>query len=345
MIKTAILIPAYEPDGKLINLINELMEYDKKVIVVNDGSNSKYDSIFQSVSNKGATVINHEFNRGKGAALKTGIEWCYNNGYEGVVTADSDGQHAVKDIVNICKKVEEDNDKLILGVRKIKNMPAKSKFGNTLTRFLFKVLYGVDISDTQTGLRGIPLKNRKDGLLNLSGNRYEYEMNMLIYAQRLDYTIEEIDIDTIYYDQNEGSHFNPIKDGIKIYAVLFKNIPSFLISSLASFLIDYGIFNILVYAIGVGVLFSTVLARIVSASFNYCFNKKIVFKKSGKRYNAINYIKLACAILAINCCLIYLLVEVLGLNAYLAKILVEVILYSVSFATQNMWAYSRERKK
>ena len=336
--KIAVLIPAYEPDEKLLALAQELQKGDHSCVVVDDGSGDAYAPLFAEVS-KYATVLTHPQNMGKGRALKTGIRHCADNGIDAVVTADSDGQHAVADICRIASRLEGTSSELILGVRDLKRMPPRSRTGNTLTRALFKVLYGIEVTDTQTGLRGFAIQGGvTEALLRLPGERYEYEMNMLIRAHQMGWTIAEEPIQTIYYEQNAGSHFRPLRDGLKIYRVIFQNMPSFILASLTSFVVDYTLFSLLMAASG-RPLVSTVLARVVSAICNFGLNKKIVFKDSAKSYNIFRYFLLAGLILALNCGMMYVATAVLKTNAYVAKIIVELLLYLVSYTVQNRWAH------
>ena len=259
------------------------------------------------------------------------------HGYDAAVTADSDGQHSPEDICNIIEKLNANPDSLIMGMRDVAQMPPKSKTGNSLTRRLFKVMYSIDLQDTQTGLRGIPLSNE---LLQLKGDRYEYEMEMLIYSGKLFGSITEEPIKTIYIDNNSGSHFNPVKDGLKIYSVLFSNLPSFMMVSVTSFVVDYLLFNLLYYVVLGNTAISTVAARVASSLFNFTLNKKLVFKSSSEKYNIINYYKLAAFILVANMALMAVLVDFLHVPAFLAKIIVECTLYIISFTTQNKWSKS-----
>lgn len=180
--KKAILIPAYEPGYQLIELVKELIKTSIAVVVVDDGSGKCYEDIFNEIIEEGVHVIKYDNNEGKGRALKTGLLYLLENGFEGVITADSDGQHSVMDIIKISNELDSFPNKLIIGVRNTTKMPFKSRFGNDLTRLLFKVMYGVDVTDTQTGLRGMSLSA---DLLSVSGERYEYEMNVLIQANQL----------------------------------------------------------------------------------------------------------------------------------------------------------------
>lgn len=217
--ETAVLIPAYKPDEKLVELCKKIIFEKMKVIVVNDGSGYEFEDIFNEIKNLDCILIEHEENFGKGTALKTGIKYALENNITKLVTADADGQHSVEDIISVSKELENNAETIILGSRNIKEMPLRSRFGNSLTKFLFSFLRGIKINDTQTGLRGIPVV--KEWLI-LEGDRYEYEMNMLIFSKHIKIELKEIPISTIYINENESSHFKPIKDGLKIYKILFK---------------------------------------------------------------------------------------------------------------------------
>lgn len=331
--RIGVLIPCYQPDDKLITLIDKLVSRQLSIIVVDDGS-TKNTEIFD---NLGCTVLHHNVNKGKGAALKTGFSYMMENGFDAAVTADSDGQHSPEDICNIINEMQNHPDTLVMGMRDVAQMPPKSKTGNDLTRKLFKIMYGIDLQDTQTGLRGIPLSEK---LLELGGDRYEYEMEMLIHSKTLFKSVIEVPIETIYIDNNKSSHFNPVKDGLKIYSVLFSNLPSFMLVSVTSFVVDYLLFNLLYYFILGSTTTSTIIARVVSSFTNFTLNKNFVFKNSGEKYNLFNYYKLAVFILICNMTLMALLVDVLGVPAFLAKIFVECGLYIVSYTTQNKWSKS-----
>lgn len=219
--KFIILIPAYEPNYELLNLLNEINN-KYTTIIVNDGSNKSYDNIFKSAK-KYAHVISYEKNMGKGYAIKTGLNYIKNtfDNYI-VVTMDADGQHKLTDAINLCKYVEKNKKTLALGRRSWnKSTPLKSRIGNSITRNIFKNATGLSIYDTQTGLRAFSYK-LNDYMLSIDGNRYEYEMNVLLNLKNNNILFKEIKIDTIYIDNNKSSHFNAIKDSYKIYKMIFK---------------------------------------------------------------------------------------------------------------------------
>lgn len=230
--KKIALIPSYEPDTKLTKLIEKLSVQGVFIIVVDDGSGEKYNDIFLKAK-ENAHVISYSRNRGKGYALKTGLKFIKDNFNEDyiVVTLDSDGQHAVEDAIRLCDYVEKNPNELVIGKRiRGKDTPLKSKIGNSITRIVYRISTGVNIYDTQTGLRAFS-KNLIDKMLKIKGDRYEYEMNMLLILAKEGIKIKEIDIKTIYIDNNSGSHFSAIKDSIIIY----KQILKFSFSSLISF--------------------------------------------------------------------------------------------------------------
>ena len=174
-----ILIPALNPPRELLDYIRGLIsEGFEQIIVVDDGSDSSFKDIFDTISGwKECTVLKHALNLGKGRALKTGFN-CFLNEfsqYRGVITVDSDGQHSINNVIDLDNALNTGNENSIyLGCRDFnaQQVPFKSRFGNKLTSGAFRVLYGMKISDTQTGLRGFSggiIKN----LLALGGERLE----------------------------------------------------------------------------------------------------------------------------------------------------------------------------
>lgn len=332
-----LVISAYEPDEKLIELLKNIYELDEfEIIVVDDGSSDK--SVFNDVK-KYATLLVHEINKGKGVALKTAFNYLKTNKKIGiVVTADADGQHKVEDIRKVANESENNKLNLITGVRKFSGkVPLKSKIGNTITRKVFALTSGLDVSDTQCGLRAFHTNNL-DFMLNIEGDRYEYEMNMLTASVGIG--IREVEIETIYIDNNSSSHFNVLRDSYLIY----KDLVGFALVSILSFIIDYLLYIsfILVFKTTFSkILFSNVLARILSATFNHNLNKKFVFKNKEKNSITLpKYALLATLILTINSVLM-LFINRLGLkNLYLLKLIVEMILFLVSYVCQKRFIFT-----
>ena len=226
---TVILIPSLNPDDKMVDYVERLSEngFDK-IMVINDGSSAEYDSFFERAAEGGrCVVLKHEVNKGKGAALKTGMAYYMEHfsGCDGIVTGDADGQHSITDTLKLAKRLEAEQDALLLGCRDFsqKNVPARSRFGNRTTSVVFKITHGLWISDTQTGLRAIP-DALVSSFVNVGGERYEYEMNMLIECARKKIPVREETIETIYIDDNSGSHFHPVRDSMRIYGLIFRSL-------------------------------------------------------------------------------------------------------------------------
>lgn len=365
MDKKYALIPAYEPDERMLELIEDAVAEGFQVIVVDDGSSDGCQQYFKHAEYL-ATVLHHSENRGKGAALRTGFAYitsvCEDD--DVVVTLDADGQHTIQDALKVCAEACLHPDSLILGSRALdENVPLRSKLGNTITRFVYRLASGVSVHDTQTGLRafscGLLLR-----LLEVKGDRYEYEMNVLLECPKAHIPIREVPIETIYLDDNRSSHFDTVKDSVRIY----KEILKFSASSFASFVIDYLLYSVMILATsGIGaevsIIVSNVTARLVSATVNYNINRRYVFgandkkgsyensksdTQSGKRrfisHPAVQYALLAISILAGNTLVLSLLVEILGVNRLVAKLITELFFFIFSYLVQRNGIFKRTRK-
>lgn len=300
-----IIIPAYEPDKKLLNICSEIRAMiSTPIIVIDDGSGNEYKDIFESLISNGFIVLNHAVNLGKGRALKDAFNYVLSTYPEvsGVITADSDGQHTPQDIKKCMDALASNLDKLVLGCREFKqeNIPWKSRFGNELTKKVCSYLCGISISDTQTGLRGISKEFMKI-CLSIPGERFEFETNMLITAKS-HVKFLEVPIETVYESKtNHKTHFDPILDSISIYKIFVGIFSRFVISSLSSSVIDIVLFVWFcsIFKVWNGLLYitvSTILARIISAIYNYLINYKLVFKsKKRLEYPLLNMLFWRCA--------------------------------------------------
>ena len=332
------LIPAYEPDAQLPVLAAAMAAQGLRTLIVDDGSGPAYEAIFTACENS-AAVLRHERNLGKGAALKTGLSWILEHVPEPctIVTVDADGQHLPQDALRICLTAETEPEALVLGGRRFEGkVPLRSRIGNGLTRQVFRLSTGLRIHDTQTGLRAFS-KEQLPELLGIPGQRYEYEMNTLMYYARKGKLIRELPIRTVYLDGNHSSHFHPLRDSARIYGEILK----FSAASLTSFLLDYGLFSLLSACTG-AVLLSNVAARLVSGAVNYTLNRSIVFgSKTSIRRSGLQYLLLAGGILALNTLGLWLLVSGLGWNRYPAKLLTELVLFTGSYVVQKRWIFHR----
>lgn len=222
-----IIIPSYNPDSKLVELVDDLTANGfERIVIVNDGSAPECLPYFEKAANRPeCSLLTHEKNAGKGRALKTAFSHCQSfSDSIGVITVDGDGQHLVKDIQACANALRSNPHNVILGVRNFNepHVPFRSRMGNIITRTVFRLLCGIRISDTQTGLRAIP-QEYLSRFASYQGERYEYETNMLLMMPKDQIHWKEVTISTVYLDDNSRSHFNPVKDSIKIYKVILQN--------------------------------------------------------------------------------------------------------------------------
>ncbi len=217
-----VLIPSYEPDSRLVDVVAGLRQElpGVEVLVVDDGSGPAYSRVFRATADAGATVIGYGVNRGKGAALKSGFRWIKaNRPGADVVSADSDGQHEVADILKVAAAIEPRRMLVIGGRRFSGTVPPRSRFGNTVTRLLFRAVSGASVHDTQTGLRGFPAE-LLDWLVTIPGERFEYELSMLLAAADANVDMVEIEIATVYDPHAYSSHFRTFVDSWRVYRPL-----------------------------------------------------------------------------------------------------------------------------
>ncbi len=345
-----IIIPAYEPDEDFFEICNTIKAAtDEPIIVVNDGSGNQYDPIFEKISEAGYTVIKHSVNLGKGRALKTAFNYVLNTWPDavGVVTADSDGQHKPTDIRKVMISLQDHPTDLIIGVRNFEgnDIPWKSRFGNKLTRMVCDYLCGVKVTDTQTGLRGIPNEFIKK-LMNVAGERFEFETRMLIETKN-HINIIEVPIETVYESKDHHkTHFDAVRDSIKIYKIFGLIFLKYIVSSLSSFAVDILLFSLVCgmlkdhmpfYYVGV----ATILARVISSLYNFAVNYGFVFRSDKKKTEAgAKYFLLAITIMLLSAMLTTMGVRVFNPpSEATVKILVDTFLFCVNYKIQQKWVY------
>lgn len=344
-----LIIPSLEPDEKLPALLAALQKAGiRNIVLVDDGSGPAYRPIFDAAEAAGCTVLRHAVNLGKGRALKTAFNHCLLTWPDapGCVTADSDGQHTPECILRCMQALWEHPDHLVLGCRDFDaaGVPARSVFGNKCTRTIFRLLIGLAVTDTQTGLRAIPAEFMRR-LLETKGERFEFESNMLIETKDAGLPLLEVPIETVYLEENKSSHFHPIRDSLRVYSIFGR----FLFSSLSSSVVDLALFSLFcgllrgVPGLGGYIILATVLARILSAVYNYLINYKVVFKsRAGHGRAGLRYALLAVAQMACSALLVNWLFGLLGGSELLVKIPVDVLLFFVSFQIQREFVYKKD---
>ena len=350
-----IVIPAYEPDDLLVGLVDKLNQYftKHKMIIVDDGSKNK-DAFLKIKEKENVILLSHNKNMGKGAALKTAFQYIKDLGVEAViVTADSDGQHKPEDIYKVYEYYKKFNKGIVLGSRKFDvDVPLRSAFGNNATRFLLRLFNGIRLNDTQTGLRAfgvdvLPL------LLDIPKNRYEFEMTMLVLARQRAIEINEIAIETIYINENQSSHFRPVRDFMRICNVIFKyTLPIWI--TLLILILGFIYLNSQFNSLDSVKSYAYIAALIGSSIFALCINIAIngldVFY--GNKYLLKNYIKRRKYILGLLCSNLVFIGIAYGLNiwwhndllAFFIGLLLTVILFyfQVFFMAKKSKLYEGE---
>ncbi len=349
--KTAILIPCYEPDEKVLEFTRLFEQEDfDYFLMVNDGSGKEYQEIFSAIAEKSVfTVLNYKENKGKGGALKTGIQYLTEEypDIDLILTCDSDGQHLYKDVIRVKETACKNPNSLVLGIRQfdLSNVPSRSKFGNNFSRLYFKLITKTNCRDTQTGLRVIPscLFNLA---LNTPGNRFEYEMNFLMEAVK-EVPLEQVEISTVYAPKGEHkSHFKTLKDSYLIY----KTPILYVLVSIASFFLDIGIFAFLSTYVFTGnseqqVFLSNLVCRLISGSFNFIALNFIVFKnKNNIGVNALKYWLLWLVNYGLSSSLTYLF-DFLPMALYFIKIIFDTVIAVLNYVINLTFVFANAKSK
>lgn len=360
--RTAAVVPSLNPTDRLTDTVDGLLRAGfTQVVLVDDGSRPETGGYFEAAAARpGVTLLRHEVNRGKGAAMKTAFAWLleHDPGCAGVVTVDGDGQHHPDDAAACARKMAEEG-KLILGCRDFSRdgVPPRSRMGNRITCGVFRVFCGLPVSDTQTGLRAIPMEYLPR-LTAVAGERYEYETNMLLALKDLDIPWGEVKIRTIYLDENKESHFHTVRDSWRIYRLILARFFRYTLSSLASAAADAGLFALL-SALLAGLLAGTALtaaaavgARALSSLLNFTLNRRLVFRSGAPlgralgRYYALALPLLLCQFLLTEGA--FRAAQIGDRQTFLRTAVyagVMAVLFVASYVIQRRWVFARKARE
>ena len=359
----SVVLPSLDPDEKLHLVIDGLLEYGfSHIILVNDGSKQENLHYFEEEAAAHPdviTLLHHEVNKGKGAALKNAFNWFLRNRPEGlgVVTVDGDNQHHPADTL-ACTQHMLETGHLTLGCRDFNqaDVPARSSFGNKTTSAIFKIFVGMTISDTQTGLRAIP-RDDLEYIATIAGDRFEYETNMLLAMKQQGIPFDEVKIRTVYIEENKSSHFRVIHDSWRIYKLILAHFFRYTLSSLASAVVDTAAYSLLsgilkhmltglalTSAAGVG-------ARVISSLLNFFMNKRLVFNSTVSTGKAmLRYYMLAVPQMAAQVLLTQGMYALFGIPdaatglRTLVYVIVMSVLYVASFMIQQRWVFAAKER-
>ncbi len=361
--QTAIVLPSLDPDLKFQKVIAGLIEAGfAHIVIVNDGSDEAHRPRFdEAAAHPQCTVLTHEVNRGKGRALKTAFSHVLAQHPElrGVITIDGDGQHLTEDILACGQRMLAEGDKVVLGCRDFDQpgIPPRSVAGNKTTSRFFRLLFGIRLSDTQTGLRAIPAQYLPL-FCEIEGERFEYETNMLLHMKRRGIAFVEQPIATVYDPEDYSSHYDAVKDSLRISKVMLRFLATgsvfrYVISAVCSWVLDNGLYLLLLsllsgtLAAALASTVSQVSARVVSSLFNFTMNDRFVFRNTENHGRAfVKYYCLCIPQTLISTVCLTALIAALHIGApalaTLVKIVIELILFIISYYIQKKWVFKKK---
>jgi len=362
--RTAIVLPSLDPDAKFRGVVEGLLEKGfEHIVIVNDGSSADNLHWFEEAAeHPQCVVLHHEVNKGKGRALKNAFAYVAENlpQLEGVITIDGDGQHLLEDIVACGERMLKSGEAVVLGCRDFDQpgIPPRSIAGNKTTSRFFKLLFGIRLSDTQTGLRAIPARYLED-FCRIEGERFEYETNMLLNMHRAGIAFIEQPIATVYDPDDYSSHYNAVKDSYRIFKVMFRFLSTgsgfrYVISALCSWVVDNGLYLLLMTLLGARLATAAaastaaqLIARALSSLFNFNMNKLYVFRSRENYWKAMGKYYCLClpqTFVTVVCLtgLIAALHISLPTVATAVKLILELVIFVISYFIQNKWVFKKK---
>ena len=343
--RVVLLIPAYKPSAGLVEMLRNISRDPgyaniESVVVVDDGSGDRYRSIFDEAGAlPKVTVVPHAINLGKGAALKTGFNHALTRWPNaGIVTADADGQHAVADILRVADHLSRNPADLVLGVRGFDaDVPLRSRVGNNLTKAVFRTLTSLRLTDTQTGLRGWPRAHCLEAL-RVPLNGYDFELECLINAKSVNgRAVREVPIQTIYLDENRSSHFNPLRDSMRVYYVFLRYCGSGILAAIVDSLTFY-----LTYQATAHLAWSQFAGRALAVMVAFMVARNLVFRSHAGVFTSLaKYLGLVIAMGIVSYSLIQFLHVRMNWPVLVAKIVAEGMLFLGNFAVQRDFIFAK----
>ena len=361
--RISVVLPSLDPDEKLVAVVDGLLGIGfTDIILVNDGSKPENLHYFTDLAaqHPEITLLHHEVNKGKGAALKNAFRYFLENRPDGlgVVTVDGDNQHHPEDTKACCEHMLK-TGRVTLGCRDftLDHVPARSRFGNHTTSAIFKLFVGMTISDTQTGLRAIP-RDVVEKIVDVFGDRFEYETNMLLAFKTKGIPFDEVKIRTVYIEENKSSHFRVIHDSWRIYKLILAHFFRYTLSSLASAIVDtlgYGLLSWAFAPLLSGFALTAtagIIARVISSLLNFFLNKLVVFqtnvdtKKAMLRYYCLALPQMAAQVLLTQG--VYALLRISDGASALRTVIYAVVmvaLYFISYMIQQRWVFAPQKSE
>lgn len=345
-----LVVPALDPDARLVELLIGLYgRWQGGIVIVDDGSRHGCAHIFDKCRDLGCEVVSHPRTRGKGAALKTGFARAAELWPEalGVVTCDCDGRHMPVDVLAVASALIADQAAVHVGVRDFTHaaVPRATCAYNTFTCLAIRFFCGVDVRDTQSGLRALPMAFARD-LISEPANGFEFECALLCEAREAKIDILAVPISYVADPNSPETHFDPLRDTARILGVMVELFIKCTLTSVGCYALDIVLFALLMQvfgAAGIGVAavsVATVAARVVSAGANFAVNRRRVFGADSSAVRVVRYAVLAAGIMCTSAAGTTVLAGVLGTPAVPTKVVVDLALFFVNYKLQHAWVFA-----
>lgn len=347
--KVAVLIATYQPDLSLAVLASDLAQNaGYAVIVADDGSGPEFDGVFAMLPDD-VLVTRLPVHSGRGTTLKCGLRFLLEHAPDvcGVITLESCEEHTLNNIAVLAEALRERTGAILLGSRTFTEpLPWKSRLGTWLVRLAFSGSCSLKLTDTQTNIRAFPIE-LIPALTAVSGERYEYAVNALLWASRNGTPVMEAALPDPYTDVRIPRSFQPIRDSVRIFERIFK----FAFASFAGFCVDYvTVLNLqsltdAVLPPSFSLFISVLAGRVLSGAVSFTLNRKLGLRAEDQTSRAaLKYFTILFALMAVNYWLLYLVHLLLHIPLWIAKILVETTMFFVNYALQTRLVFRSGRK-
>lgn len=356
-----IVIPALNPPPSFVSYVEGLMQAGfHNIVVVNDGSRTDKLPVFYKVERLGATVIGHPQNRGQGAALRTGFEYYLEHFHEqsdGIITLNADRQIPAEDVVKIASSLHNEQEMgsfaLVVGTRNLdgKNVTDYDYNMGGVMRLLYHMLMGVRLNDPLAGVFGIP-DLRVRHCVEVEGDGYSYVTSLTMSFEKIGFL--QVPVRYAPYEDGAEPSFRKIPDTLRILYTIFKKFILYSITSVGASILDvimFGIFTSVTFRGNpLAIIYGTICARVISASVNYLLTKHFVFHfksdsaqettKSAGAFFALTAMQCICSALAVSA-----VKALIGGSAVGIKVLVDTMLFFVSYKIQHKYIFKDDKKK
>ena len=348
-----IAIPTKEASPAMLPLVKDLRRAGfRKIVIVNDGCDPSCDPVFETArEDYNCDILQHAVHLGKGRSLKTAFNYILETYPQcsGVITVDDMGRHCIEEVEQCAAEMSVHPDDLILGCRDFTNVkvPWGAKLNNKLTRALVRILTGIDVTDTSTGLRGMNKELMKQ-FLNCQGEGQDFELNMLLECKAAGIRIREFNTEVEYVGQDiEDPEYNPLIHSGRIYVVFVR----YCITSVVATVLDFILFTTAIASLkwrfpSYYIVFSTIIARVLSGLLNFYLSKNTVFRNKDDAKPMIwRFFMIAALQMLLSAVFVTLLYKIMPITETFVKLIVDAILFIVFYQVQREWVFTSKEQR